>query len=460
MSSDLNSIDASPGGLGKPVPEGIVWLNKNSVIAATAALFVVGGAIIYGGISRGNAAAADKDAGLPVPVLVPANAEEMDKSAGEHSQGGLSGMPGRRRRVIPASAEPRPLPASAPASPAGAAPALNSGQSPATPPVAPGGANPAPAAPMTPEQMKAQQLRDARADALQRAMVAGTTSAGATPAGGSAGPAGTDGGAGRAGYVPALQQLQALAGMGGGAGAAGRGPGLATTREEDDPNGQARKQAFMRSASEDAARNSVKSTRQAAISPYEVKAGWIIPAVMEHGINSDLPGQLTALVSQNVFDSATGRFLLIPQGARLVGMYDSQVSYGQDGLMVAWRRIMFPDGSSVDLEGMGGTDESGYAGFRDEVNNHYGRLIGFGVLTSLLSAAFQLTQPQSSGTAQSPGQVVGTSVAQNLSQLGIEVARKNLRVQPTVTIRPGYQFTVRVDKDLIFSRGYADGNAQ
>lgn len=453
MSSDLNSIDASPGGLFvKPTPQGIVWLNKNSVFAGTLVLMVVGGAIIYGGISRGNAAADDKDAGLP--VLIPANAEEVET---RNSLGGNFDISGRHRRLLAASEpqSPAPLPATAPTS--AAVPALNAGPSPEPPP----GAN-AVQAPLTPAQMKAQQLREARADAHQRAMAAGTTSAGASPAGGSAGLGGADGGPGRAGYTPALQQLQALAGMsGGGAGAAGRSPGgLAMTREEDDPNGQARKQAFMRSAGEDAARNTVKSTRQAAISPYEVKAGWIIPAVMEHGINSDLPGQLTALVSQNVFDSATGRFLLIPQGARLVGLYDSQVSYGQDGLMVAWRRIMFPDGSSVDLEGMGGTDESGYAGFRDRVDNHYGRLIGFGVLTSLLSAAYQITQPQNSGTQQSPGQVVGSSVAQNLSQLGIEVARKNLRVQPTVTIRPGYQFTVRVDKDLIFSRGYADGNVQ
>lgn len=455
MSSDLNSIDASPGGLlVKPIPQGIVWLNKNSVVAATVVLMIVGGAIIYGGIARGNAAADDKDAGLP--ALIPANAEEIDPG---NSPGGNFDVPGRRRRALATSEQQSsaPLPASAPTSAAG--PALSAGQSPEPSPGP--GAN-AVQAPLTPAQMKAQQLREARAEAHQRAMAAGTTSAGAVPAGGAAGLAGADGGPGRAGYTPALQQLQALAGMsGGGAGAAGRSPGgLAITREEDDPNGQARKHAFMRSAGEDAARNTVKSTRQAAISPYEVKAGWIIPAVMEHGINSDLPGQLTALVSQNVFDSATGRFLLIPQGARLVGLYDSQVSYGQDGLMVAWRRIMFPDGSSVDLEGMGGTDESGYAGFRDRVDNHYGRLIGFGVLTSLLSAAYQITQPQNSGTQQSPGQVVGSSVAQNLSQLGIEVARKNLRVQPTVTIRPGYQFTVRVDKDLIFSRGYADGNVQ
>ena len=228
---------------------------------------------------------------------------------------------------------------------------------------------------------------------------------------------------------------------------------------------QAQKQQFVRDMEAIPDRNYVPSTRKAQTTPYEVKAGWIIPATMEHGINSDLPGKITARVTQNVYDTASGRFLLIPQGAQLMGAYDSQVAYGQNGLLVSWRRIIFPDGSSVDLEGMGGTDASGYAGFRDKINNHYGRIIGFCLMTSLFSAAFQISQNErNNGTNgyQQPtaSQTAGAAVAQQMSQLGIEIARKNLRVQPTIEIRPGYQFNVRVDKDLLFSRPYSYGNAR
>lgn len=236
-----------------------------------------------------------------------------------------------------------------------------------------------------------------------------------------------------------------------------------TSREEDDQNKQQRKEDFVRNMESVPDRNFVNSTRKAGLSKYEVKAGWVIPATMEHGINSDLPGKITARVTQNVWDTATGRFLMVPQGAQLMGTYDSQVAYGQNGLLVVWRRIIFPDGSSIDLEGMGGVDESGYSGFRDQINNHYARIFGFGLLTSLFSAAFQITQNnnnQQLGQAPTPSQTAGTAVAQQMSQLGIEIARKNLRVQPTIEIRPGYQFNVRVDKDLVFPRPYAYGNAQ
>lgn len=462
--ADLNDISATPNGLGiKPKPQGIVWLNQNSVVAGSAALAIVVGAIIYGGLSRGESKPPTQDAGLP--SLVPATPpDELAGSSTSNTQAGSI----RRRRALttdPAASSPAvPLPVPAPG--ASAPPAPLGGQHP-LPSADPGaGAAPGAQVPLSPAQMQAQRREEERANLREQAIKAGTV-AGGGQTGGFSGVAGDTAGAGQArgaagAYTPALQQLQALAGAAGG-GAQRPALAAAVTREEDDPNGQARKASFLRSMEEAApGRDAIKSTRQGAISPYEVKAGWLIPAMMEHGINSDLPGQLTAMVTQNVFDTATGRYLLIPQGARLVGAYDSQVTYGQDGLMVAWRRIIFPDGSSLNLEGMGGMDESGYAGFRDEVNNHYGRLIGFGVLTSLLSAAFQIsqTQAQAAGSVQSPSQVAGTAVAQNLSQLGIEVARKNLRVQPTITIRPGYQFNVRVDRDLIFSRGYASGNAQ
>ena len=124
----------------------------------------------------------------------------------------------------------------------------------------------------------------------------------------------------------------------------------------------------------------LKSTRTPPVSQYEIKVGWEIPAVMEQGLNSDLPGEVKALVTSNVYDTATGRYVLIPQGARLVGGYNSQLGFGQDGVQVIWSRVIYPDGSSLDLSGMLGQDERGYSGFRDKVDHHYERLIGLSLI--------------------------------------------------------------------------------
>lgn len=228
-----------------------------------------------------------------------------------------------------------------------------------------------------------------------------------------------------------------------------------------DPNKQLRKEQFLREAGD---QTYVRATRVAPISPFEIKAGWAIPAVMEHGITSDLPGRLTARVTQNVYDSATGRHLLIPQGTRLMGTYDSQIVLGQERLLVAWTRLIFPDSSSFDISRMGGVDEGGYAGFRDQVNNRYGRLFGFAILTSLFSAGLQLSQPRNAvnpatNTAVvTEEQIVAASVGREVSRLGVEITRRNMQIQPTLEIRPGLPFNVRVEQDLLFPRPYADGN--
>jgi type IV secretory pathway VirB10-like protein len=134
-------------------------------------------------------------------------------------------------------------------------------------------------------------------------------------------------------------------------------------------NGQTAKEAFLEKARSGAKDDYLRSTRTPPLSKYEIKAGWEIPAVMEQGLNSDLPGELKALVAENVFDTATGKYLLIPQGARLVGLYDSHVSYGQNGVQAVWNRIIFPDASTIDLGGMTGQDAQGYSGFRQTVDH-------------------------------------------------------------------------------------------
>jgi type IV secretion system protein TrbI len=149
---------------------------------------------------------------------------------------------------------------------------------------------------------------------------------------------------------------------------------------------QTRKEAFLTASRSQKAGDYLRSTRSAPLGSYEIKAGWEIPAVLEQSVNSDLPGELKALVMSNVYDTASGRFLLIPQGSRLIGRYDSRVAYGQDGVQVVWDRIIYPDASSVDINGMVGLDSHGNAGLRDKVDRHYKRLFGFAALTSIFTA--------------------------------------------------------------------------
>jgi len=236
-----------------------------------------------------------------------------------------------------------------------------------------------------------------------------------------------------------------------------------TETEYDAQNAQTSKDAFLKTAqNRGVAEDYLRYTRDAPLSRYEIKAGWEIPAVLEQSLNSDLPGELKALVTSNVYDTATGQYLLIPQGARLVGKYDSRVSYGQDGVQVAWSRVIFPDASSIDLDGMMGLDSHGNAGLRDKVDRHYKRLIGMSVLTSMFMAAFAISQNRSQTILAypTPSQAAETAVGQELSMTGAQMTRRNMNVQPTVKVAAGYRFTVRVNRDILFEAPYAPGRPQ
>ena len=221
-------------------------------------------------------------------------------------------------------------------------------------------------------------------------------------------------------------------------------------------NMQTAKAAFLAAAEKQKADDYLRSTRTAPLSAYEIKAGWEIPAVLEQNLNSDLPGEIKALISSNVFDTATGRYLLIPQGSRLIGKYDSRISYGQDGVQVVWDRIIFPDASSVDINGMVGLDAHGNSGLRFDVDHHYKRLFGFAALTSAFSAAFALSQrnTQSALTYPSVSSTTGAAVGQEMSQTGAMITQRNMNVQPTIKVPAGYQFTVRVNRDILFDAPY------
>jgi type IV secretory pathway VirB10-like protein len=184
-------------------------------------------------------------------------------------------------------------------------------------------------------------------------------------------------------------------------------------------------------------------------SPYEVQAGTLIPATMIGGIDSDLPGEIIGQVRENVYDSATGNYLLIPQGSRLVGIYSSAVTYGQTRVLVAWNRLIYPNGDSIDLGQMPGSDVGGYAGFNDEVNNHYLRIFSSAILASLFSAAAQLSQPQNSNGTITSTQILAASLGQQANTVGTMLISRGLDIQPTLTIRSGYLFNIMVTKDMV-----------
>ena len=226
--------------------------------------------------------------------------------------------------------------------------------------------------------------------------------------------------------------------------------------EYDAQNAQTQKETFLNAARDGQSGDYLPSIRLLPLSRYEIKAGWEIPAILEQSLNSDLPGELKALVSSNVYDTATGLYLLIPQGSRLIGRYDSRVSYGQDGLQVAWSRVIYPDASSIDLNGMAGLDSHGAAGLRDTVDHHYKRLIGGVALSTLFTAGFAVSQArnQSVLSYQTPGQAASTAVGQEVNETGAQLARRNLNVQPTIKVPAGYRFTVRVNRDILFDAPY------
>jgi type IV secretion system protein VirB10 len=198
-----------------------------------------------------------------------------------------------------------------------------------------------------------------------------------------------------------------------------------------------------------------------AISSYEVTAGMIVPAVLVTQGDSDLPGLMTGRVRENVYDSATGRHLLIPQGTTIIGVYDSVVTFGQQRLLVAWQRLIFPDGTKLNIGGMPGTDLIGAAGFNDHVDRHYQRVFGGALLLSIMTAGVTLSQEDDNPSGIDQGSTrdqvkntLATALGQNLGEAASQMLRREMNVQPTLRVRPGYRFNVLVNKDLIFEGPY------
>ncbi len=239
-------------------------------------------------------------------------------------------------------------------------------------------------------------------------------------------------------------------------------PGSGKPTAYDQTNMQTEKDRFLAASRKRSSSDILESAVQSPVSPFEVQAGSVIHAELVTGIDSDLPGEVTAQVTGNLYDSIHERFLMIPQGSKLVGKYDSKVSVGQTRVLMAWERIIFPDGRSIDLSGMEGSDLEGYAGFHDLVDNHYLKIFGNAILMSLVMAGAQMSQPgggygmggMNSFSNPSMGQVAAGSVGQNMSQTMEQYLGNTMNIQPTLKIRPGYRFDITVTKDMVFPGPY------
>lgn len=214
---------------------------------------------------------------------------------------------------------------------------------------------------------------------------------------------------------------------------------------ERDPNAQQRKADFIAAQDRDGDVN--PHALQPAASPYLLSAGSVIAASLITGLRSDLPGLVAAQVTERVFDSATGRILLVPQGARLIGSYDSVVAFGQRRALVIWQRIIFPDGRSLRIENVPATDPAGYAGLEDKVDFHTWTLLKGVAISTLLGVGSSLTFTGESDLVQA----IRESTQQNVARAGDQLTSRNLRIQPTITIRPGTPVRLVVHRDLVLA---------
>lgn len=214
-------------------------------------------------------------------------------------------------------------------------------------------------------------------------------------------------------------------------------------------NGQGGKRQFLAGARSD---DYLANPLRAPESPWEVKAGTVIPAALITALNSDLPGEVIAQVTEPVYDHVTGRTVLIPQGSRLIGQYDSQIAYGQQRALIAWTRIIMPDGRSINIGSMSGADLSGAAGLQDRVDDHWGQLARGVLLSTVFSVGAASAQDAS---ARSSGSLVlnsaGSGVSTEAQEVGQQVTARDLNRQPTIKVRAGWPVMVLVNKDMILA---------
>ena len=220
---------------------------------------------------------------------------------------------------------------------------------------------------------------------------------------------------------------------------------------QSDPNGWARKDAFTKQGLPEEYSQHVRTSPR---SPLELKSGTIMPCVLISGLNSDLPGNMIAQVSENVWDTATGRYLLIPRGSRLIGTYDNQISYGQSRVLVMWSRLIFPDGSSLVLDNLKGADQAGYSGFKGSVNRHWGPIISSALMVSLLGAGVELAAPTNNygRDTEDARSILAENAATAVAEAMSQIIQREANRQPTIKVKPGYRFMVFIQHDILFPR--------
>ena len=211
----------------------------------------------------------------------------------------------------------------------------------------------------------------------------------------------------------------------------------------EDPNRQARKLDFLGEEPDPSIYNPHRL--ETPVSPYQLMAGTVIPATLLTGVNSDLPGQVIAQVTSPVYDTVTGETVLVPQGARLIGRYDSVIAFGQSRALLVWSRIVMPDGSSVRIDNLAGVDARGYAGLEDKVDYHSWKLLQGALLSTLLGVGSELASDDEGDIARA----LRRSAQSGANEAGQEIVRRNLDVQPSITIRPGWRLGVLVNKDIV-----------
>lgn len=377
--------------------------------------------VVIGGAAAGSLAIAGVAwmALAPQVSRVPAEADEPAVSARRAPPDAVAGLPPDYSRVTPTTPMlGPPLPGDL------GRPIVRRQRELGIDPADPGGAAPA----MTPEEQVAAEERRRIAAQASQAREAGVMVQ--LP--------------GRTGSAVPSAAGEAIAGLMEGAAVPASGAEAAPSIEPArDPNHQGRKLDFLNQTPTGATRNS--HALQLPRSPHQVMAGSVIAASLLTGVNSDLPGLVTAQVTENVYDTVTGRTLLIPQGSRLIGAYDSVVAFGQSRALLAWQRIILPDGSSIQIDNLPATDAAGYAGLEDRVDFHTWRLLRGIALSTLLGVGTELSLGDSESDLI---RAIRESTQQNADRAGQQIVTRNLDIQPTIRIRPGWPLRVIVHKDL------------
>jgi len=232
---------------------------------------------------------------------------------------------------------------------------------------------------------------------------------------------------------------------------------------QQDANGQSRKQNFLRGKDGGSALTPQGYSENLPIPrqfPYELKAGTIIPGLMLTGLNSDLPGNVLAQVSENVWD-VTGKYVLIPKGTRVIGVYDSQVTFGQSRVLLVWNRLVMPNGTTLDIAGSPGVDQAGYSGLSGRVNEHWVKMFKSALLASVFVAGAEMvygddtsTSSSSNNEKKSPSDVAAESLAGSILDMGTKMTSKASDIQPTITVKPGKKMGIFVQQDVVFPFPY------